>query len=558
MKLRSSYFILGVLTIAVATLTACGGGGGGGSDNGGNTNPNPNPSTVTGTAATGLAINGGRVTLKCMAGVTTPPVTTAVDGSFTIDVSKVTTPCVARVDYDETGVAKKPHSLVSSAGNVNITPVTDMLVANLNNGIAADAYDKFDDDTVKGHTEERIRTETAKVKTQLAVLGVDTTKLDDDLIGTKFKAKHGDNEGDDHDAVLDVLKVRLESSNKKLEEFEHEESSGEGNKKGFATSTGAATNSANGKKLYTAQCANCHGPRISDAMNYRSTLKAIERDKGRMGFLSSSIQVAQADDIATYLAYGSSLAPSTVLPAQTITFKEPGNQTMGTTPAVLVATSDSELAVTISSSTGSVCTVTNNTTLTLMSAGTCTLIATQAGSATVAAATPVSYTFTVAASPTPVLTPQTITFKDPGTQTMGSTPAALVAASTSGLPVRLDSTTPSVCSVNGTTLTLLATGACTITASQAGNDSVAAAVTASRTFTVASAAAAAGKALYVSTNCGSCHGTTPSLLKVLNGANSPAIIDAAITNISGMNSYAGRFTTQNLDDLAAYLATPSI
>lgn len=60
-------------------------------------------------------------------------------------------------------------------------------------------------------------------------------------------------------------------------------------------------------------------------------------------------------------------------------------------------------------------------------------------------------------------------------------------------------------------------------------------------------------------SCAGCHGTTPSINKVLNGANNPTRILSAISgNTGGMKMYSGKFTTQNLADIAAYLATPSI
>lgn len=563
MKFSTSNFTLGMVCAAVVTLTACGGGGGGATTGG-------TGATVTGIAATGLAIANGSVTLKCATGITAAQ-STLTDGSYTIDVSGVTLPCVARVDYkDAAGASQKLHSLVSSAGNVNITPVTDMLVANLNNGTAADAYDNFDSEKVKGHTKERISTETANVKNQLIRLGVDTSKLSDDPIGTKFVATHGSTKGDDQDDVLDKLKDHLDSNHKDLEEVEHEMSSGQSSSKGFATSTGVKTNSATGQSLYAANCASCHGARIPDAMNYQSTLKAIAKNKGGMGYLSASIKTAQADDIATYLAYGAVAPVTPVLPAQNIAFTSPGNQTIGVATLALVATSDSNLAVTVASSTPTICTVTN-TALTLMGAGSCTLTATQAGSTTVAAATPVSYTFAVAAAPVTVVVPtaQTITLTPPGNQTMGMTPAALVATtSATGLAVTLASTTPSVCTVNGTTLTLVAAGSCTVTASQAGSATVAAAATASSTFTVASATAAAataGKVAYNlntgSLSCASCHGLPGSQTssRLLLAAATPSMIPNAITNnVGGMGSLANKYTTQQLSDMAAYLATPNI
>jgi murein DD-endopeptidase MepM/ murein hydrolase activator NlpD len=79
---------------------------------------------------------------------------------------------------------------------------------------------------------------------------------------------------------------------------------------------------------------------------------------------------------------------------------------------------------------------------------------------------------------------QTITFNLPGNQTLGVTPPALVASSTSGLPVTLTSSSPSVCTVSGTTLTLASAGTCTVIATQAGNSTYAAAAAMTRSFAV--------------------------------------------------------------------------
>jgi len=60
----------------------------------------------------------------------------------------------------------------------------------------------------------------------------------------------------------------------------------------------------------------------------------------------------------------------------------------------------------------------------------------------------------------------------------------------SGLTVSFASTTPSVCTVSGTTVTLAATGTCTIQATQAGNGTYAAAAPVNQSFQVTSSASA--------------------------------------------------------------------
>ncbi|MFY9744605.1 MAG: hypothetical protein WAK21_21575 [Candidatus Sulfotelmatobacter sp.] len=161
--------------------------------------------------------------------------------------------------------------------------------------------------------------------------------------------------------------------------------------------------------------------------------------------------------------------------AQTITFANPGTETVGT-PLTVSATSTSGLSVTFSSTTPSVCTV-SGTTVTFLTIGTCTMDANQAGNSTYAAATMVPESFTVNGEA------QAITFANPGTQTVG-TPVTLSASSTSGLSVTFSSTTPSVCTVSGTTATFLLAGTCTVDANQGGNSVYAPAPTVAQSFSV--------------------------------------------------------------------------
>jgi len=178
-------------------------------------------------------------------------------------------------------------------------------------------------------------------------------------------------------------------------------------------------------------------------------------------------------------------ATVTLLAAQSITFANPGTQTVGT-PLTLSATASSGLTVAFASTTTSVCTV-SGTTATFVSVGTCTIQATQPGNATYAAATPVSQSFTVNAA---AKTAQTITFANPGTQTVG-TPLTLSATASSGLTVAFASTTTSVCTVSGTTATFVSAGTCTIQATQPGNATYAAATPVTQSFSVLTASSLA-------------------------------------------------------------------
>jgi len=541
---------VGLLGVMISALTACGGGAGLGSGAG---------STVSGVAATGMAIANGQVSLKCAEGQA-GPVTTQADGSYSIDVSKVKLPCLARVDYvDASHASKRLHSAVQAAGNVNITPLTDMVVANLSaNGIASDAYDKLDENEAKNYTSDRIKTATQSVKSKLQSKGVDITQLPDDVIGDKFTTATSNKKGDSHDRVLDDLQEKLRAQGATLQDLETEMTAGhEG--RGLSTSTGSPGNATAGKALYEATCQGCHGTRMPDAVNSARILNAIRENEGGMSKLATTIGVTEADDIATYMANGTSTVNVPALKSQTISFQSPGNQTMGVTPPALAATASSGLAVTVTTDTPAVCSVNGNA-LVLLAAGTCSLSANQSGNTAYNAAVTVINTFTVASSSGVVPAAQTIAFISPGAQMVGAT-VTLSASASSGLTVTLASATPKVCTVTGTLLTALASGSCVVTANQSGNASFAAAPMVNLTLSVTSptvtTSAANGKALYVSNNCGNCHGTPPASLMVLNGANNPTVIQNAITSIGGMNKYSN-LSSQNLADIAAYLATPNL
>jgi hypothetical protein len=179
---------------------------------------------------------------------------------------------------------------------------------------------------------------------------------------------------------------------------------------------------------------------------------------------------------------GTATVALTLLKPQTINFPNPGTQTAGT-PLTLSATASSGLAVSFTSKTSGVCTI-SGATATLIKSGTCTIQASQAGNGTWAAAAPLRRTFTVDAAS---LRPQTITFNTPGTQTVG-TPLTLSATASSGLAVSFASQTTSVCTISSNASTFIttfaATGTCSIQASQAGNGTFAAATPVSRSFTV--------------------------------------------------------------------------
>lgn len=87
---------------------------------------------------------------------------------------------------------------------------------------------------------------------------------------------------------------------------------------------------------------------------------------------------------------------------------------------------------------------------------------------------------------------QTITFGALAAVTYGDAPFALTATASSGLTVTFASSNPAVATVDGNTVTIVGAGSTTITASQAGDATYAAATPVGRTLTVNAAALAGG------------------------------------------------------------------
>src|SRR5260221_262183 len=188
--------------------------------------------------------------------------------------------------------------------------------------------------------------------------------------------------------------------------------------------------------------------------------------------------------------------------SQSINFPALGDRTFGDAPFGVGATATSGLAVSFSSTTTAVCTVSAST-VTMVTSGTCTIAADQAGNGAYAAAPTVLQSFTVL-QPGQINTGlnaaisvalalldddgikanQSITFTQPPDKTFGDAAFGINATSTSGLPISFSSSTASVCSIAGSTVTILGAGLCTITAGQAGDANFNAAPPVARSFTV--------------------------------------------------------------------------
>ncbi len=137
---------------------------------------------------------------------------------------------------------------------------------------------------------------------------------------------------------------------------------------------------------------------------------------------------------------------------QTIAFGTLADKALGDPDFGISATASSGLAVTFTSATAPVCTV-SGTTVHIVAAGTCTIDADQAGNASWNAAPQVAQGFTVTAA---AKLDQTISFGALADKRPDQFPVTVAATASSGLPVTFTSATPAVCTVAGTTVSYVA------------------------------------------------------------------------------------------------------
>ncbi len=190
-------------TLLVSTLIA-GCGSSGSSDSGSPVEP---PTTLSGVAAAGAPIIGS-VVVKGALGMTKSAVIEA-DGSYDVDVTGLTAPYRLRAQGSVGGRQYKLHSYAVESdvgGTVNITPFTDLIIANVAGQIAESFFDQtqqvnpLDEADIEAQETEL----QAKLQDVLSAVGVSTAI---DLLRTSFSANHSG-----LDAALDIVRVEVDTA----------------------------------------------------------------------------------------------------------------------------------------------------------------------------------------------------------------------------------------------------------------------------------------------------------------------------------------------------------
>ncbi len=190
---------------------------------------------------------------------------------------------------------------------------------------------------------------------------------------------------------------------------------------------------------------------------------------------SSNNSLVKSDTVSSFSSSDSGLRPKL---DQTITFDALSARTFGDANFGLSASASSGLGVSFTSLNPSVATVSGST-VTIVGAGSATIRASQAGNSTYNAAPNVDRTLTVNKAS------QTISFGALLPVSVGDPSFNLSATGGgSGQPVTFSSSDTGVATVSGSTVTIVAPGSTTITASQAGNDNYNVASNVGQTLTV--------------------------------------------------------------------------
>ncbi len=138
-----------------------------------------------------------------------------------------------------------------------------------------------------------------------------------------------------------------------------------------------------------------------------------------------------------------------------------------------------------------------------------------------------------------ILENQTIMFGPLPAKTYGDVDFSLTATATSGLTVTFASTTPTICTVSGSTVHIVAAGNCSITASQAGNGSYAPAIDVVQSFTISQTPLTITASSHTVNFGDAAPIITPAYVGLISPATAPATAPICITAYSAGSPVSG-------------------
>ena len=195
----------GLAAALCLSLAACGGGGGGGSETGSATTL-----TLQGTVATGRAVAGAQVQASCQGG--SGNAQAAADGRFQLQIAGGALPCVLRATdpRDQSRWHSVSSSASASSATVNITPLTEMLVARLTGQDPVSYFDRFDPAQAASRLTEAALAAAQQELRQILSVSFDVSTLNDFVARPLTAATAAKpNGGDAHDQWLDQFGAKL-------------------------------------------------------------------------------------------------------------------------------------------------------------------------------------------------------------------------------------------------------------------------------------------------------------------------------------------------------------
>lgn len=183
-----------------ATLLACGGGGGS------SKSTTSSPTTFTGTVASGLALSGAAVSANCASGSNAGSATTNTSGVYSMTLaSTVALPCILKATLNG---ASYYSAIYSGQSVANITPITQLIVANALGADPANAYNGTVSSVSSKLSSSNIANATSIIESALTTIGITFQSGQNPLTST-FQAATSTAPGDLLDSTLDTLTTAL-------------------------------------------------------------------------------------------------------------------------------------------------------------------------------------------------------------------------------------------------------------------------------------------------------------------------------------------------------------
>ena len=209
MKSQRHHWLLAGTLGSLIILTGCGGGSSSSTASSGS----GTEATLSGVAAVGAPIVGGAITLKCKSALSLAPITTSSTGAWSATLPSAALPCALKVSggtVDGATNTQSLHSLASIAGTVNLTPLTDLILANATGFVPATWFGAVTTDQITAAQNGLANAQT-RVLSALNAAGY-TVPANLQPLTASFSASAQD----PYDKLLDVLGVGLRSSSSSL------------------------------------------------------------------------------------------------------------------------------------------------------------------------------------------------------------------------------------------------------------------------------------------------------------------------------------------------------